>query len=716
MFRFKVLKNIIVLASFMFIHCCSGKSPDLKAKGYVISFEEDAKSQKWAEYLYHHLQKRSKEPGAILILEKPNIAIPEGYKNIHFEVAEDLKNDYCISNTEKTLHIRTKSEKNALWIIYQLIENLSEVDNRFDSEDLPPATINFDSGCHDFEFDYREPYFEPNLQKDWAPIAGNNNVDTDWGLWGHNLYKIGDKLHDENIYALVGEKRDHSQFNFSSPELLKGVEDYIIDQYGNGDKGGYRFMIMPNDNNIVCTCAVCQELGNTTNNATPAVADFIRRLSERFPKHFFYTTAYKTTKQAPPFQFPKNSGVFFSTIDLKKGISLDSRDRNTEKFLSVLKAWQNATPNLYLWDYAANFDDYFTPMPILFGLQKQFQFFHKEGVKGMFLNGSGYNYMPFDDVKTYVAGALMMNAEVDIEVLCRKFFKKEYPISGDLLTDYYLRLEKNYLAKNKPYNMYGGMTDNLNTYFKAKDFLQFYDQLKKIIPSTRGNENEKLTKLYTALTYTRLQISYNNGANQNGFATQKNHKMFVKPEINDFLKGMMNYKEYRDMNSFKEEGGDLGEYITQWNKLLNNSSGYENQLLGTKVKVLSEKDEGFDNSDILTDGVAGFETNYHQGWYLSSNKDLHISFAVDKIHNTKKIKLRFLKMEKYGFFPPAKVEIFGDGNPLKSYNSTDFIDGAKTATLDLNLTFKGIKNIEMVFHRKDAKKSIIACDEIQVLN
>ena len=90
MFPFKNLKITLVLLVLVLVSCSLGKTPELKSNGYVITAEEDGPSEKWAEYLYRHLQKRSKDPKSIILIKGAPKPGPEGFKNIHFEVAFDL--------------------------------------------------------------------------------------------------------------------------------------------------------------------------------------------------------------------------------------------------------------------------------------------------------------------------------------------------------------------------------------------------------------------------------------------------------------------------------------------------------------------------------------------------------------------------------------------------------------------------------------------------
>lgn len=705
----------IPLLLLLFFSSTSVLSSEIEIKGYVISHSTDEQSERWANYLFNHLSNSTKDK-SIVILRKGSEgkSIKPGYKSLYIEVSPDLAYDYCIDNNDVQLQVRTRNDRVAIWMVYQIIENISLADKRFNTEGLPPAMINLSNSCKNFDFEYREPHFAPNLQTDYAPIHGTNNVETDWGIWGHNLSKVLNTQQDKKLYALVADQRTKEQLCFSTPYLLDRLSSYIVDQYGEGAIKSTNFMINPKDNNLVCTCGECTALGNTKDNATPAVAYFLRTLSQRFPNHRFYITAYRTTATPPEEELPENTGVFFSTINLPKGIALNEKQPKTNQFLKQLHAWRSKTPNVYLWDYDTNFDDYLTPIPILYGLQQQLQFFKKNDVKGVFLNGSGYDYSSFDEVQTYVIAALMMDTEADVAKLCIDFFNKKYPVSVNLMVNYYLSLEQNYFAKNKAYNMYGGMRDNLNTYLNVEKFVTFYDALETLVPIIKSEEWNKLLKLYTALSYTRLQIAYATNTGKWGYADREGNKMTVRKEIKDYLEQLERYVAYSDMQNYNESGNTLSDYIAEWKRIIA-QDGFENELLDVQVQIISKPDEGFESSSLLNDGTTGFAQDYHQGWYLSSRDDLHVRFSSAKLKDANTIRLRFLDNPKHGIFPPEKIEILGDGKLLKTINSYQIKHNDNTAFCDIDMDFSKTNNVALKIIRKDMEKSIIACDEIQIL-
>lgn len=700
----------------LLVSCSAGTAQKLEAPGYIITFEDNALSERWATYCYYHLSKRTTKKEIVVFGAKPiDFVLRNSYKRIHFDISADMGTDYCVSHTEKALTLQARDKRAALWIIYQLIAAIAAEDARFVATDLPPAMIAFTDRCRNFDFTYREPYFAPNLGPDYAPVLGTNNLETDWGLWGHNIAKAVGKNPPIEVYALVEGKRNPEQFCFSSQVLQESLSRYITDNFGSGEKQSYRFMIMPQDNRLSCTCSLCQAEGNSPSNATPAVSALIHRLADRFPLHEFFTSAYLTTSLPPAQPLPKNAGVFFSTIDLPKGIAPEKQTAATKRFFDAVQQWKMRTDNIFLWDYTANFDDYLTPIPILYGLQKQLTYFKKLGIKGVFLNASGYDYLPFDDVKTFVAGALLMDTDANIDTLCALFLKKEYPVSHALLTDYYLSLERRYDNKNKAYDMYGGIRQNMKTYLDPHSFILFYNALNKIIPQVPEPERGKLMKMYTALSYTRLQIAYVNIAQEWGYADLRGNTVKVKPEIKDILKQLKTHVLYPDLINYKETDGALSDYIAAWEDVIRRSS-LENALMHTKIQVLSKSDEGFETSRLLNDGALGFAMDYHQGWYLSSTDDLHVRIPVDHIQGKKRLVLRFLIMERHGMRVPEKIQVLSEGKVLQTLVSAQLNVHEQVANAEFLLNFSELKQLQLKVIRKKAQKSIIACDEIRITN
>lgn len=711
MFRFSILA-----LHFLLLGMCQSNAEritstqvSLLSKGYNISAQPNASKidEKWAKYFYDHLKNRVKDTQRI-VLNGQNA----NYLSLKVKVDNSLANDYCIKNENKQWFITAKTERTIKWLIYQFIKKISEDDISVQAPDLNPSIINLNKGCTNFAFAYREPHFSPNLNEDYNQIYNTHNIEIDWGLWGHNLSKVIDKS-NKAIFATVEGKHNESQLDFTSDALYKEIEDYIIDNFGT--EKPMKFMIMPNDNAIVSDSPKNKSLGSIATNATPSVCFMINRLAKRFPKHTFFTSSYLTTKTPPVQKLANNTGVIISTIDLPKGIALNNH-KTTKEFYNTLQQWEPKTSEVYLWDYACDFDDYFTPYPILKGFQKQLKSFKEKGVKGVFINGSGYDYSSFNDVQTFVMTSLLIDETLSVDDLVTRFFKQYYPISGSLLTEYYLSLENAQQQKNKPLQPYGNFTNALQTYLSAEQFVSFYDKLGAILPKTQEEEHKALEKLYSALSFTRLQLAYTNSYNNYGFALRKNNSLQLRPQVQQWIEALSKSTKYKEMARYQEEEkGTVKGYIGQWNALLTRTN-FQNLILGEQLIAKSTLDEDYQNLSVLTDGLEGFPLDYHIGWVISSIDDLKVLLpSQSQTKKAKKIAISFLQNEEGRFYMPTKIEIYKNDKLYKTM-VPPVQKGIMNRIITTDVDLSDSNKTEIHIYRNTSKKrNLMATSEIRLI-
>lgn len=393
-----------------------------------------------------------------------------------------------------------------------------------------------------------------NNPKAWG-IKGTHNVDNDWGLWGHNIWKVVGKKPSRDIYAIVNGERDTTQYCFTSPMLYKYLEEWIIDYWG---EKGARFSIIPGDNKRVCQCFRCKQIGCTRTSATPAVADMLTRLADKFPQHQFFMASYHSTTEPPTKPLPKNAGVMLSTMAIPFRYNF-YENKGFHKFDAIVKAWKEVTPLLYVWEYNRNFDDYLSPYPCLFILQERFKYYHSVGISGVFINGSGYDYSSFDDVQSYVMAKLMFDSEADVERLVRTFYKKYYPKSGSIIADYYLALEKRAKETNHILPYYGTIEEEVESYLNPKEFAAFWDELNEKKASLSGQERTLVDNMLTAFAYTRFMLLNTPG-------TGSENESMVEAQRQKFLRILGNHVNVPGLVNYKEITSPLDQFIKEHSK------------------------------------------------------------------------------------------------------------------------------------------------------
>lgn len=397
-------------------------------------------------------------------------------------------------------------------------------------------------------FEYKGIYSPTNAQEEVRNRYATNHVDYDWDLWGHNLKKVVGDNPDASVYATVADTLCRKQFCFASQALYRIIENYILDQYGEGTQDySARICIMPQDNKLACTCKACRKLGNSDGNATPAVTSMLCRLAKRFPRHRFFTSSYHSTRIPPKNALPENVGAFISAIDLPLRVDF-SQTEGYRRFMTTIEGWKKVCGKLYIWDYERNYDDYLSPFPCLKAMQSRMKLYRDLGIKGIFINGSGDEYSSFDDMQTEVLAQMMDNPDINVDDCVRRYFKSAYPMTAELLTDYYLALENRTVTTNHLLPLYGTMEEMIESYLDPKEFMEWRKKLDKASKSTSKPERTRLNYLLTALSYTQLQIMKAQGIKDED----------MKEEMLEILRG---HKELKGMDYYSESYGKIDDYI-----------------------------------------------------------------------------------------------------------------------------------------------------------
>ncbi len=659
---------------------------------------DDAADVKWATYLKSHFQKRATDKDCIIAAK----AADASQLQVNVDLDPSMSTDYAVERDDQHITLRARTTEAMLWLQYQFMAAASEQDARFTTDDLPAAVLSCTQDtAGTFAFEYRGIYSPSNTNADLMPILGTHNVDFDWGLWGHNLRKVFTDGIPQEAYALVGGNRDSEQFCFSSEALYNAYENYIIDQYGEGNNDEIvRFAVMPNDNSIVCMCAACRAAGNNAASATPAVTKMVERLARRFPKHQFFTSSYTTTATPPTHRLPDNVGVLVSTLALPLQTKMNGSTAEQRKFETTMKTWKNVSRHIYVWDYMRNFDDYITPYPCMEHIKTRLQYFKKMGVDGVFYNGSGYDYASFDDVQTYVIAQLMLNPDADITQLVSHYYDKAYPETASIYTDYYLSLEQK--AKQATLNPYSGIGEAVRMYLDADALENFWHKLDggkgKAVDTERRNINEMLT----ALAFTRLEL------------LRLQPKAPSAEKKNELLSLLSAHTAFKDLNNYRESFGEVDKYIAEWRTsspwLINN----DNKLRGTSITSTTKLDPEYADLSVLTDGKAGFASDYHTGWLLNSSAQLSLTAPQGKLSGNSTLQLTFLQAPQWHIFAPASVEVWQGGKLIGKTMPV-----ANEGRNSVKVMLSGVKisaPVEIMVNKAERSgRATIAVDEIEVM-
>ena len=315
--------------------------------------------------------------------------------------------------------------------------------------------------------------------------------------------------------------------------------------------------------------------------------------------------------------------------------------------------------------------------------------------------------------QTFVITSLLIDETLSVDELVTRFFRQYYPVSGALVTAYYLSLENAQQQQSNPLQSYGNFAHAQEAYLDPAQFVSFYDKLSTLRFEAQGEERKALEKLYVALSFTRLQLAYRQGYSSYGFAQRQANTLQPRPEVQQWLAALALGEKYKEMARYQEdEKGTLRGYIGQWNSLLAQAN-FQNLLLGQSLQAQCTLDEDYQDLSPLTDGVEGFPLDYHIGWVISSVDDLKVQLPSE----AKKAKNSsyFLQDEKGRFYMPTKIEIYKNSKLYKTMLPPPAAGVlARTLTTDIDLSDSDVTQVR-IYRNRTNQRNLLATSEIRLI-
>ena len=566
-----------------------------------------------------------------------------------------------------------------------------------------PHDLSYTQTC---AFEYREPYFPDNYDVEFRKWYNTHTMEDTWAMWGHNLSKV--VTPSAQMMAKVNGKVNEEQFCFSSPGLEAALIAYI-ERMNIDEPLRSKFMVQPNDNDIVCLCDKCKAAGNTSKDASPAVFGLLNKLAMKFPKQEFFSSAYITTMHPPKFKLADNAGVMVSTMAFPKGVAIEHSGKKA-MVDKTFADWKKVTNTIYLWDYAVNFDNYFEAYPTLLVAQANLHYYKTKGVKGVFIHGSEDKYSAYGDLKNYIYALLLNDLDSNVKKETHSFFKAKYPAVADLLSDYYLKIEQRSFEKKVQLDIYGGIEQSRKKYLDEAEFNLFYEALIRKSESLTANELKDIKPLLLSLTFIKLEILRTNGVAENGYKPTPDAS--INKEVDILFRRLYELSQQTGIKTYSETGLLIQDYLEQWNAEIVKKQ-YCNLLFGKKVKLAFTPDEEYNNAMTLTDGAIGF-SDYYNNWMICSQEALVVDIAASDVQGAKSVEIDFLQDIKHNIYPPQKVEVIVDGkvytaNPEVNEDTKVFKRHIRIP-VDINSSSKTIQ--VKTIKAAEFKNKSMACDEI----
>lgn len=557
----------------------------------------------------------------------------------------------------------------------------------------------------DETFDYREIYLPFSFMCDEKEF-NLNNVERDWGIWGHNLDDVIPERHVNSVYASVGGTVYKKQFCFSSPQLLLYISKYIDENFGN--KKPQRFAILPNDNDLVCQCVRCREAGCTPKDASPAVFALMEKLAKLYPKHTFFTSYYLTTKQLPKTPLPDNVGVLVSAMDYRLS---PVETPEEQAFAKLLSDWHEMCSHVYVWDYINNFDDYYTPFPVYTVMQRRLQLYARSGVNGVFLNGSGHDYSTYNRINTYVLAELLKSPDANWREVLMETCRRLFPVAGETLALFRIDQEDYVDSVGRILPLYDGVAAALKTYLPKESFLNFYSKMERLSTLTTGNERRDVTRVLRAITLTRLELMRLDGITPE--LVGKAHALLARLDsLDDISTVKMGDKTWKT-RIYSESYWTVDSYIEDYRRMLDLCKEQKgNLLLHQPLTALTRLDEDYSDLNILTDGMAGLPSNYHCGHLLSSASP-SLNIALPAGHRYRRVRVGLTTNVQFRIALPMRVTLTCGGREIGSVVPTPVVAPSGRTSVEFNVPAWATGGTLVLHVYRNPEVRTMALDEIQ---
>ena len=187
----------------------------------------------------------------------------------------------------------------------------------------------------------------------------------------------------------------------------------------------------------ICTCPDCEAVqkkeGSDSANWLRLVNGIAERVEKKYPDVMVGMFAYLHT-EAPPKTIKPNKNVLIYSAILKNN-KLDSVATYT-RHAGWLKKWAAIATRLYVWDYDANFTNYYQPHPNYFAMGDSMKFFKEIGVDGVMVQSMYGTAADLMAMRTWVNAQMMWNPDQDQRKLMMEFLNGYYGAAGPFLMKY----------------------------------------------------------------------------------------------------------------------------------------------------------------------------------------------------------------------------------------------------------------------------------------
>jgi hypothetical protein len=677
------------------------------------------------------------------LIQNENNLIEKNSK-IHLSISNLKKlntdNSFVIKSNTTDIFLIAPNEKLLRYAVYTLLENWGfrkftakeTYIPRLDEVVFPKNTEQY----HKPSFDYRALLFPDAYDenfRDWHKLDWHVE---DFSVWGHSFSKLlpPQEYFKKNptFFALYEGNRNGESLCMTNDTVV----DLAIQKMRKVivlNPNAQFYSVSQNDDVIYCECPECKSINNKYGGPQGSLYYFLNKIAVHFPKTKIVTLAYLHTFKPPTnLKLQPNIYTLFCPIELNRGKSI-VEDNYSKSFRNTLQDWNKTTSHLYLWDYTVQFSNYLSPFPNIHTFSKNYKFFKKNNVKGLFVQGYADIPGDFTELRQYLLAKLLWNTDIDIEATTDDFLRGFYGKAAPQIRKYLNLLAENQQKSNSYLDIYSGPVQSRNT-FLSPEAMDQYDSLINEAALAVDEEpilESRVKKLRLALEYVFFEQSKFYGKDLHGMFIvnekgQKEIRKGITERVQNFTKNCSELGIYE----LSEGGLSPEQYYEEWLEIAKDSTNHLGEKLKVNFLTLPAEEFTGKGSYGLNDGIKGYK-DYNINWIGWYGTNPEIEIITNKM-NFNQIKINFLDNQRHWIFKPKKISIYGFNNEEWLLITEKFIGNLtenfviKTEQIEMNSkNFSKFDKIKLLIDNQDdlpiwrkrkQKKPMIMIDEIELYN
>ena len=246
--------------------------------------------------------------------------------------------------------------------------------------------------------------------------------------------------HPDWYSEVDGGRIRNGQLCLTNEAMRKELTEKALERIRVAPDAGF-ISISQNDWERRCQCEKCLAIEAEEGSPSGPLIRFVNKVAEsieeEFPDIWVETLAYSYTRKPPQHARPrKNVVVRLCSIECSFVQPLATGPQNVS-FREDIEAWSRISPQLYIWDYVANFKNFLFPHPNLRVLAPNIRFFLNQGALGIFEQGDAWcDAGDLAPLRAWVISHLLWDPTLDDRALIREFLEGYYGPAADALQEY----------------------------------------------------------------------------------------------------------------------------------------------------------------------------------------------------------------------------------------------------------------------------------------